>query len=884
MADTGGTDWFSWLESLFGSIFEWGSSSSGDPNLLCTLAAIKKFPAGSPELNAAFVECRAQFPRGTSGNVTTDIKKDISDFLNSILGNVTGDLGGLIDVLKGKLRDAIGGLGTAGVSTVGNIGDIAGAILGTLGSTSTGVIGDLGKIGGGILGELGGHAGGILDVLGFSAGGVLESVGNTASEITGNIGAYIDDFLKKIREAIVKATDAMANAVSSALTGAINTITRTVDSLVHSIQSVVEGAVQSLTNLFNKVVDSMSQFINDAIENITVVADRVFNAVADTVENIKNSLVEAFNNITQFIGDQIHAAGEFIQQATSTLTDIGHAIVSEAEELAGTIQEGLHNAITELVDTASGALSLVSTGLDNLQNAVTSALEGIGPILSQYVATPLTEASRNVVAFVTEGISAEMDKLITTPTEELEEALSAMGLPKSGVEKITAITDKLFDKNPLLRNIFMIALGLLVTLAFAQQIAQAAGIKALQEMQPSFPVALPAPGDLADMVHYGAISEEEAALKIMANGYDRGDADRYRVIRQKTPDIGVIQVWYLRKFIDRAKATEMLGRLGLEAADAGRILDMAFFIPPVSDLITMSVREVFTPEVAEKFGQFEQYPDKFTGFAAQQGISEEWAKNYWAAHWALPSVTMGFEMLHRRVINAEELDLLLRAQDVMPFWREKLTKISYSPLTRVDIRRMHKLGVLSDADLINRYMDLGYDKDNATFLQTFTIELNKGKEGATPAVLEDLTRGAIASLYRKHTLTRQQAKELMEAIGIGSDAAELFLSVVDLETEAQKRTQQTNLIIDRAKAGVITFSEARGELATLGLEALEVEQALTDLQQAQDANTKIPSKNELDDLLKYKLIDKAVYLLSMIRLGYSAIWAERFMELVAKKP
>ncbi|GAH79863.1 unnamed protein product, partial [marine sediment metagenome] len=75
-------------------------------------------------------------------------------------------------------------------------------------------------------------------------------------------------------------------------------------------------------------------------------------------------------------------------------------------------------------------------------------------------------------------------------------------------------------------------------------------------------------------------------------------------------------------------------------------------------------------------------------WAGKKGLSKEWSERYWAAHWNLPSPQQGFEMLHRGVINVSELNMLLRALDVMPFWRDKLTAIAFRRLTRVDIRRM----------------------------------------------------------------------------------------------------------------------------------------------------------------------------------------------------
>jgi len=141
----------------------------------------------------------------------------------------------------------------------------------------------------------------------------------------------------------------------------------------------------------------------------------------------------------------------------------------------------------------------------------------------------------------------------------------------------------------------------------------------------------------------------------------------------------------------------------------------------VQDLITMSVREVFSPDIAQKFGQFEDFPADFATYAKQQGVSDEWAKRYWAAHWVLPSITMAFDMLHRGVIDQATINQLLRAQDIMPFWRDKITAISYNPYTRVDVRRMHKAGVLSEDEVLTAYKDLGYDDVKALKMTDFTL-------------------------------------------------------------------------------------------------------------------------------------------------------------------
>jgi len=142
----------------------------------------------------------------------------------------------------------------------------------------------------------------------------------------------------------------------------------------------------------------------------------------------------------------------------------------------------------------------------------------------------------------------------------------------------------------------------------------------------------------------------------------------------------------------------------------------------------MAVREAFTPEIAARFGQYQDLPPDFVEWVGKKGLSKEWAERYWAAHWSLPSPQQGFEMLHRGVINEGDLNMLMRALDIMPFWRDKLIQIAYRPLTRVDVRRMFALGVLDVSGVRKAYTDLGYNDYNADLMTDFTIKYTEGIE------------------------------------------------------------------------------------------------------------------------------------------------------------
>jgi hypothetical protein len=314
--------------------------------------------------------------------------------------------------------------------------------------------------------------------------------------------------------------------------------------------------------------------------------------------------------------------------------------------------------------------------------------------------------------------------------------------------------------------------------------------------------------------------------------------------------------------------------------DIDALIQASLLIPPVPDLISMAVREAFSPEIAERFGQFEDFPPDFARAAAQQGISDDWARRYWAAHWALPSIQMGFEMVHRGVIGTEDLNLLLRAQDIMPFWRDKLTEISFSPLTRVDIRRMHKVGVLSEADVNRAYRDIGYNDLNAERLTEFTLRLNAPKAAEDVDELAKLTRASVLGFFEDGIIDADQARKLLLDLGVSEQATELFISAKQADLERADRKEQIDLIVAQQRAGAIRFDEAQDRLAGLGLATREQEKAVTRLLREKAQKTLLPPRGSLDKMFKAQVIDREIYLDTLQTRGYSLQWSERFLQMV----
>ncbi|GAI68034.1 unnamed protein product [marine sediment metagenome] len=318
----------------------------------------------------------------------------------------------------------------------------------------------------------------------------------------------------------------------------------------------------------------------------------------------------------------------------------------------------------------------------------------------------------------------------------------------------------------------------------------------------------------------GNLQQEASQDKILED-ISRGDihpdyADKYLDAVLTKPATQDIIAAALRSDPNLSDLERQLVKIGIHPAYTGIYKTLAYQIPPVADIITMAVREAFTPAIAERFGQYQDFPPDFAKYAAMKGLDEDWAKRYWAAHWNLPSPQQGFQMLHRGVIDESELDMLMRAQDIMPFWRDKLIQIAYRPLTRVDVRRMYREGVLNEREVFESYLDQGYAEENAERMADFTVK-------QTLSVLAKFSSGDIVKAFASRMINASDAKSLLRSIGISSEDASYIVSTAEYKRLWAFTDQQIAGIRNLYKKRMYDENTARGKLAGLNLPSDQID-------------------------------------------------------------
>ncbi len=401
---------------------------------------------------------------------------------------------------------------------------------------------------------------------------------------------------------------------------------------------------------------------------------------------------------------------------------------------------------------------------------------------------------------------------------------------------------------------------------FSAEIDSMVNIYSLDRQYKAQSQTTPNPAPLDNLVRSMIIdpkrsTENRAQMKRM--GYDNTQIDNIILSYYRTTDEGTLRQLYLRKFITAEKLYERMYELGYTKTRIDEIVQTWQIIPGPGDLLNMVAKEAFEPDFIKTLGLNDEFPGEQAEHFAAHGIDNYWQHKYWQSHWAQPSLGQGFEMLHRGKITTAELDLLFKAVEIPPFWRDKLTQIAYNPYTRVDARRMADFGVLKTEDLLTAYTDIGYDSEKAAKMVEFTLKFNAGPQ-------KELTRGAILDSYESGLINKVTAKSLLMDQDYSSDLAEYYLVLSDYK-EAQK-TQ--NLLIDNLKTrfllSKISVSSATTDLSKMGMDSNRISALLANWSLEAYQYELLPSKSELTNFLLKGIITEAQYRGTMSQHGYDA--------------
>jgi len=306
--------------------------------------------------------------------------------------------------------------------------------------------------------------------------------------------------------------------------------------------------------------------------------------------------------------------------------------------------------------------------------------------------------------------------------------------------------------------------------------------------------------------------------------------------------------WSWRVHQDPEVIREELQKRGYSDDDIDKAMELAKFIPPIPDLVVMAVREAWRDDVAATYGYDEDFPAEFAEWAGKRGMTEEWAKRYWRAHWNLPGPVTAQDMLWRTAMTDEDYKTLLKIADYPKAFRDWMTETAYRPYTRVDVRRMHAFGTLSDAELVRSYQDVGFDEEKAARMAEFTIAYNRQAD-------DEFTKTEILDGYNSGMLNANEAVGLLISIGKSEDYAWYIIALEEYKRQKSLITEKVKYVKTLYVAGELDRVGATTKLGALDLAAERISRYIEEWDIARAAKIAKPSVSMLEEYYRDVIID-----------------------------
>lgn len=460
------------------------------------------------------------------------------------------------------------------------------------------------------------------------------------------------------------------------------------------------------------------------------------------------------------------------------------------------------------------------------------------------------------------------------------------------------------DIAPLIQMIVMplvmaTAFPLLGELINARLMPQLKGLLKGFRIDPSMAVSLAwrgisAPGDIEDW--FGDLKDQ---------GWNTDRIEALKKVMRPLLSVGEIRDLYLRGELAEGEANETecikrLGMLGYDTTDAKQLRKIFYYIPPPPDMVRMVVREAWREDIAELYHTDEDYPVDAEEDFKKAGVSPEWLKYIWRSHWVLPGVREAFEMLHRvkadstdpdadiitlpsgattkNVIGLKTLETLLRTADVMPFWRDKSVSVAYQPITRVDVRRLYKTGVLDEDEVFICYTNLGYDTTNAKRMTDFTIKYYSKEEETPEDEARNLTKSEILRLYREKVITDSETRTRLTNIDYPAELAELLIALEDLKVAESELKEELGYIGKAYVMGVITRGDLISKLGALDLPATQTDYLITKYDRELISKAVRPSAADFKSWLKADIITLDEFSEEMTIEGYQEHYIDKYIQ------
>jgi len=666
--------------------------------------------------------------------------------------------------------------------------------------------------------------------------------------------------------------DNLYNQVSSAAWYAVNNLWNQIWAKLQWINNAINSAagwiwnnVSTAMNWLYNSLQSLSAFLG---QSITSIGTWIYNSLQSAGKWLYDSLQSAFNQLQAFsnsavtwIINSLNTAGniivKFLQDGwnwvQSSVLGAINDLRSNLNVLGSNLQDTLTGGFNSLWQAASAGFNtlgvMVTNGIGGLWDSLTGLagdlLSGVTEALGsgfhtfiEWVLSHLTYVGQQVLGVLTSFVNTVKDGFMAFINYCINGIIGALGKgspPKEISEPVNVMTQALWDRQ----------------------------IKTIDAIYKSEPTEL---------------ATTEAAMETLGVLIAGG------IFALSTGTIADV-IHPLKSLGLSAHAREIIYWLGIPSVTAaiavmptqlGLLLPLQYYlnykwtprIPDANDLVRFAVRECFIPAELERL--LEPGPgEKYYSYMKMQGYSGEWANRFWGAHWVRPTIEHLNQYLYRHHDFDKEWEHEVKLNDYAPYAVKWLKDIIFSPYTRVDIRRMWDIGLVTEEEMLENYRWLGYDDKHAERMTLWSKAYTVAAD--------------IRALYSKGWIDESGARQMIEAAGVPKERADVFLQKLVKSGQADRVATEKDLtktdILRLFKLGLISQSQAASMLTDLGYDAEEASYLTALYQGSQEITLKELTQAQILKAYRFGIYNRDEAKNKLIEEGWSSDAAETLLRL-----
>jgi len=163
---------------------------------------------------------------------------------------------------------------------------------------------------------------------------------------------------------------------------------------------------------------------------------------------------------------------------------------------------------------------------------------------------------------------------------------------------------------------------------------------------------------------------------------------------------------------------ETWGHLWQDLSDSGvseerieAFKEVSYLMPTYQDVVNFMAHEVFEEDAVAKYGLDNEFENLDLSWFERVGVKPELAKQLWRNHWQHPAFREITELLHRGEVTEEDVYDWYRLVEIPPYWRDKLTSISWDLPNRIELRMMARYGLVDKAFLLEQLKQVGLKEE-----------------------------------------------------------------------------------------------------------------------------------------------------------------------------